>query len=658
MIGNEAIMKSYKRIKREYKPLNVEKEYENDNYLIQTLKRTSKCTYDKKFLDFENNIKDFLSFIYQETQLQDDPYVKKIKKENDTFKKEYHSISENFQKSTNDIFKEIIKKYNQRGYKLPNLTYEHNLFKINTLIEQNRDKLEFILREDNKNNAKNKENNENKEKSKNNKNKNKFKNKNGEIAMKTMAYLNKLHFLLSILLSKDENKSKKISKYSMPKFKINVKKNETIDELQKSIEKLNLLIKSDDIINIEQKKSDLLKRKSSFASLNNLKKFKLLKTRKSNDELLLLKANLINKLETETGVTGSTMGTKDKKSEPSNSNFLSLRNNSNKSNHSNKSANSQKEVKSPGNKKRQRDILYDTPFDYSNTKNTTSKNIIKIKLRKISTNIKNKEKEKENNQEKEKENNNLLNSNHKTDENDKLQLNMKTKYSNSLSNYNYNIAKNNTNNSRYLKTYTKNMPISLKKNFNNNYKKYPSHQIKTTENINPTFRQSYKNKETPKMRSAFFVKTQSLRKKNISRNNNLFLNNNKYDINSKIQKNLFNTQYKTQDEYLQTAYKRLKRGNYNNLEEFVRKYLREYKHYEEKEEDLVVSHYNYKNLKRNLYELNSKIEQNDIGKKTERLYFNNHLSKRIFPLLTSMKEKEMNINRLEKFISSGVNKYK
>jgi RecG-like helicase len=160
------------------------------------------------------------------------------------------------------------------------------------------------------------------------------------------------------------------------------------------------------------------------------------------------------------------------------------------------------------------------------------------------------------------------------------------------------------------------------------------------------------------MRSAFFVKTQSLRKKNISRNNNLFLNNNKYDINSKIQKNLFNTQYKTQDEYLQSAYKRLKRGNYNNLEEFVRKYLREYKHYEEKEEDLVVSHYNYKNLKRNLYELNSKIEQNDIGKKTERLYFNNHLSKRIFPLLTSMKEKEMNINRLEKFISSGVNKYK
>ena len=179
-----------------------------------------------------------------------------------------------------------------------------------------------------------------------------------------------------------------------------------------------------------------------------------------------------------------------------------------------------------------------------------------------------------------------------------------------------------------------------------------------TENLNPNFRQSFKNNESSKIRNTFFVKTQSLRRKNLSRNNNLFLNNNKYDINSKIQKNIFNAQCKTQDEYLQSTYKRLKKGNYNNLEEFIRKYLKEYKHYEEKEEDLIISHYDYKNLKRNLYELNSKIDHYDIGKKTERLYFNNHLSKRIIPLLTSMKEKEININRLEKFISSGVNKYK
>ena len=97
MIGNEVIMKSYKRIKKVNKPLDIEKEYEDDNYLIQTLKRTSKCTEDKKFLVIQKNIKEFLSFIYQETQLQNGPHVKKIKNENDTFKKEYHSISENFQ---------------------------------------------------------------------------------------------------------------------------------------------------------------------------------------------------------------------------------------------------------------------------------------------------------------------------------------------------------------------------------------------------------------------------------------------------------------------------------------------------------------------------------------------------------------------------------
>ena len=178
-----------------------------------------------------------------------------------------------------------------------------------------------------------------------------------------------------------------------------------------------------------------------------------------------------------------------------------------------------------------------------------------------------------------------------------------------------------------------------------------------------------RNSKIPKTKTAFFVKTQTYDKRNKSRNNNLFLHTNtntntnastyKYDLNLKTQNNFANNMhYKTQDEYLKSAYKRLKKGNYENLEELIRKYLRDIKHLEQDKEDFMISHYNYKNLKSNLIELNGKIGLNNIGKKTERLYFNNHLSKRILPLLKSMKEKEMNINRFEKIISSGINKYK
>ena len=151
MIGNQVIMRTYKEIKRnKYRQINPEKEYENDNYLYQTLKRTSKILKGKQILDFQKSIEDLLSFIYKEIQLENDPKIKKIKDENDIFQKEYQSISEKFQKTTDIIFKDIINQYNQRRYKLPNLSYKHNLFKINALIEENNNKLELIFNEDKK----------------------------------------------------------------------------------------------------------------------------------------------------------------------------------------------------------------------------------------------------------------------------------------------------------------------------------------------------------------------------------------------------------------------------------------------------------------------------------------------------------------------------
>ena len=188
--------------------------------------------------------------------------------------------------------------------------------------------------------------------------------------------------------------------------------------------------------------------------------------------------------------------------------------------------------------------------------------------------------------------------------------------------------------------------------------KYASDKVKLITKFNYFGnRHSMKNK-TPKLKARFFVKTQTLYKKHLSRNHN-FLNiqSKSKNENSSTLKNLVSSESnRNQEDYLLTTYKRLKKGNYNKIEEIMRKYLRDIKHLEPNEEDFLISHYNFKNLKKNLAEITGKIEKNDIGKKTERIYSLNHLNKRILPLLKKMKEKENNIFRFEKIASTGANK--
>ena len=52
------IIKTYTNYIRPDKTIeiDIEKEFENDNYLIQTLKRTSKFQNDKKLIQYENNL--------------------------------------------------------------------------------------------------------------------------------------------------------------------------------------------------------------------------------------------------------------------------------------------------------------------------------------------------------------------------------------------------------------------------------------------------------------------------------------------------------------------------------------------------------------------------------------------------------------------------
>ena len=619
MFPNQVIMKTYKEIKNEYKQIDIEKEYENDNYLIQTLKRTAKSKLNKDIIEYENNIKKLLQHIYHQIQLQGDPKVKTVKNENDIFQRDYKSISDNFQKSSKIIFKDIINQYNQKGYKLPDITCEHNLFKINALIEENNNKLDFILREDKKNKKTDKDRN---------------------IAMKTLAYLKKLKILINILLSKEENKAKRLSRMSGPKYKIKKKNNETIDDLKNSINQLKVLIKTSEIMNAERKKSLslLFKRKSTFGGTNNYNKLNKVKSRNSKESsglIINLNNNNENKMKTDERISGSEHE-EESKNKYESSNILFIRQSTNKSNKSNLT-NLTNEM-TENDKKKKDDTIY---FIQSDTNNRFIKSKRLISLKKKSINFINIKKERE-----------KVNVTNEEEKSFKVNSNKKKSSSNLISRLKMHTLLN-TNNNKYLSTYTKTV-TSLKKNKTiNSLKKKTAGKLKNSKHFRDQFNNHFRLTKNTKVKTAFFLKTQSLEKKNLSRNRNFYLSQNKTSTTDKNQNIILTKRFKTQEDYLESAYKRLKKGNYDNLEQLIRKYLKDIKQLDIDEQNFILSHYNYKNMRINLAEINAKINEDDIERKTEKIYCNNHAIKRILPLLKAMKEKEINIDRFEKIISSG-----
>ncbi len=89
--------------------------------------------------------------------------------ENEEFLKSYKYLSEAFEAQTEQVLKELIIKYTQRGYKIPKFSYKNNIFKINALIEENSEKLRMMLMEE-------------------------LKRKENIIGPRTLSYLNKLFY--------------------------------------------------------------------------------------------------------------------------------------------------------------------------------------------------------------------------------------------------------------------------------------------------------------------------------------------------------------------------------------------------------------------------------------------------------------------------------
>ena len=105
-------------------------------------------------------------------------------------------------------------------------------------------------------------------------------------------------------------------------------------------------------------------------------------------------------------------------------------------------------------------------------------------------------------------------------------------------------------------------------------------------------------------------------------------------------------------EFLNNAYKELKKGKYNSVENIMHGYLKDIKKLDSNKYDNLMERYSFKNFGNNLTELSKKICDNSIRKKIEKIYYNTNILKKILPSLNIMKENEKNIDKLEKKYAS------
>ena len=191
------------------------------------------------------------------------------------------------------------------------------------------------------------------------------------------------------------------------------------------------------------------------------------------------------------------------------------------------------------------------------------------------------------------------------------------------------------------KTIMPNLPITLRTDINFNKRKKFSHKTK----FNTKSKDNIKDKEEPPL----FERTQVKDKKN----KKLYSPSRKRNFESR---NKFNTMYKNtfsnKTEFFDYTYRRLKRGNFEDINKLVKKYLNEVEQKSNEEIDMILKKYDYKNFKVNLKELEINMHKKEIDRKTEKIYLNNFISKRVAKPLEAMRKNEEQISRLNKIISA------
>ena len=553
--------------------IDIEKEFENDNYLIQTLKRTSKFQNDKKLIQYENNLNNVLNLINQRIKLRNNPKTKLMHEENNEFLRQYKYLSETFEKQMEKVLEDLILIYTKKGYHIPKFSYKNNIFKINALIEANSEKLRLLLMEE-------------------------LRNKKNIIGPKTLMFLNKLNYLVKILITKDPNLVKKYNKL-LNKNDPYINK-ESIEQIKIYIKNIILLLKN---VKINKIGSNKPKRKSSFLSkipqLNNIR----ISNKKNSIKTDLININNNNNdiLSTEGSLSAF------KKRNPNS--FLSMR----LSNYSIKPNKLINTINSRNDFITSKKILYENKTEENTNINNKkkiffqkSKPIINLKMKTIFSNIS-----------KAKSRNEKILPEYKT------QSDSKKTICSDISKYIKQAKINNLYKSE-KKIYT----LGLRKTSEN---KIQNNDFPLSKKPSKYMEYSYDN--------------------NISKNYNINISSS--DTIKKV-KTIEKEEEKTQ--FLWNAYKKIKKGKYEIVEDIMNKYLKDIKEFDIKDQNILMKHYNYKNLRNNLFELNMKVSDDSTRKKIEKIYSNIHILKRIKPVLNNMEEKEINIDRLEKIYTSGVNK--
>ena len=582
------ILKTYTNsITKQSKPLyiDIEKEFENDNYLIQTLKLTSKFQNSKKLSEYEKSLQDLLTYINNKILFNSNPKIKIIHDENEEFLKPYKYLSKTFEAQTEEVLKDLIMKYTQKGYRIPKFSYKNNIFKINALIEENKEKLRLMLLEE-------------------------YKKKQNIIGPKTLSYLNKINYLIKISLTKDNNLIKKYSKL-LHKKEARLINKETIEQLKADIENLIKLVNA-----IKINSYDKMKRKSSFLAVNHYNNFNRLLNSKNSSLNELLINTTPNKNNENYKPRLSTEERKCVIEERNDHGFSSMRLVKNGF-QSNKLINSLKPKQNI------------TPFEKIQRLNTVKNVNEKINFLKKTNPIKMKSFFARDQMEK------IANQSNETDNENK---NKKKRRKNTYSDLGKYINQAKKKKPYQSEKHSNQYLIGLKKNSD----KIKRNQFLTNKNIGYSFDTSFKKT---------FSKKLSEEKVNLSRNYNY-----KKDL-KKINTGQTEILEERRSKFLNNAYNKIRGGKYEYVEEYMKKYLKEIKDLDKKEKEKIMKYYNYKNLKNNLLELNMKVNDEKTRKKIEKIYSGIHILKRIKPILNNMKDKENNIDRLEKIFSSGVHKY-
>ena len=510
--------------------INLEKIYQNDNYLIQTLKRTKRITFDNPVEKFENNLEKLLKKIYKEIRLLEDPLIKEINKENNNFKSDYSSILENFQNSTTKTFYALIHLYRNKGYKIPNLTYNHNIFKVNPLIEENTNKImHYFLTQKS------------------------VKTRKEILLMKSLVFLHKLNRLIN----KKNNKYEKKRSSFLP----NPKKPKDSDN---NIENIKQYIQS--IINLINNISNL-----EINELNNNKTIEI------NDTL---SRNKLNKFPRESLTIQNDHFRKNLRLNTQD-NFFNL----DKSN-----------------------ILENNNEIINNLKKEQKLSDLDIKRRKRVFNTLGNLKKR----------------------------NPALKY-NKLNNINQFYSEKKINSKAFINSFqSRNKKLNL----------YLNKYSKTSTNLKKFYK-------SEKDGLPLFIRTQTS-----ERNINTLSESKRIDLDSKNMTINNSSPFLNKNDFFNFTYRRLKKGNFEDIEKYIKKYLSEIQCKSNEETEITISKYNYKNFQNNLDEIEAYIKKSELDRKTEKIYFNNFLSRRIINSLEKMREKEAQIFKFNKIISTLGNKGK